>query len=100
MGIPVRWLVNPHETGNHEKTMIHEISRIHYRGGYVYRIAFDDGLDGEIDFSGYIGRGPVFEPLRDIEFFRAATDRGWHDSMAKWRGRGARDTLREAGGRR
>ncbi len=55
---------------------LNQVSEINYRGGYVYRIAFDDGLEGEIDFSDYIGRGPIFEPLRDIEYFKMATIEG------------------------
>lgn len=38
----------------------------------AYRIAltFNDGTMGEIDLSGEL-TGPIFEPLRDIEFFRS-----------------------------
>ena len=31
---------------------------------------------GDIDFSEYLGRGPVFEPLRDISLFKKATIEG------------------------
>ncbi len=55
---------------------LNEVTEIHYRRGYIYRIAFDDGLEGEIDFSDYIGRGPVFEPLRDIGYFKMARIEG------------------------
>ncbi|HUU22056.1 MAG TPA: DUF2442 domain-containing protein, partial [Phycisphaerae bacterium] len=41
-------------------------------GGHVYRIWFDDGLEGDVDFSGYIGRGPVFESFADLSFFKQA----------------------------
>ena len=40
--------------------------------GRVFHITFDDGLEGEIDFSDYIGKGPVFELLKDESFFRQA----------------------------
>ncbi|MBI5593242.1 MAG: DUF2442 domain-containing protein [Deltaproteobacteria bacterium] len=30
----------------------------------------------DIDFSEYIGKGPVFEPLRDTAFFKKATIEG------------------------
>lgn len=36
------------------------------------RLTFDDGLTGDVDLSGLPGRGPVFEPLRDPEFFATA----------------------------
>ena len=52
---------------------MNEVKEIKYTGGYVYQIVFDDGLKGEVDFSEYLGRGPVFEPLRDVEFFKKAT---------------------------
>jgi hypothetical protein len=52
------------------------VSRIEYRSGYVYHIRFDDGLEGDVDFSEYIGRGPIFEPLRDAAFFRSARVEG------------------------
>jgi len=34
------------------------------------------GKSGDIDFSEYVGRGPVFEPLRDTAFFKKATVEG------------------------
>ena len=52
---------------------MNEVKEIKYKGGYVFQIVFDDGLKGEIDFSEYLGRGPVFEPLRDVEFFKKAS---------------------------
>ena len=36
----------------------------------VLRITFDDGLSGEIDYTDLIGRGGVFAPLGDEDFFR------------------------------
>ena len=36
---------------------------------YVLLIEFDNGLEGEVDFSPYLSRGPVFEPLADPSFF-------------------------------
>jgi len=53
-----------------------EVRKIDYMVGYVYRITFDDGLSGEIDFGGYLGRGPVYEPLRDLRFFQQAIIEG------------------------
>ncbi len=49
----------------------HAVS-LEYRGGRVFRVRFDDGLEGDVDFSRYVGSGPVFEPLADMEFFRKA----------------------------
>jgi hypothetical protein len=52
---------------------VNEVNKFSYKSGYVYQIVFDDGVQGEIDFSEYLGKGPVFEPLRDVEFFKRAT---------------------------
>lgn len=38
--------------------------------GYKVHFRFADGLAADIDLSYLVGRGEVFEPLRDIEFFR------------------------------
>lgn len=40
-----------------------------YVAGYTVWLRFDDGLEGEIDLSEEL-HGPVFEPLRDVRFFR------------------------------
>jgi hypothetical protein len=52
------------------------IERIEYRDAYVYEIIFDDGVRAEIDFEPYLSRGPIFEPLKDIEYFKKATIKG------------------------
>jgi len=39
----------------------------------VLRVTFDDGLSGEYDLTELIGRGPVFEPLKDETYFRTVT---------------------------
>ena len=51
---------------------MNEVVDIEYKGDFVYRVVFDDGKSGDVDFSDYISRGPIFEPLRDISFFKAA----------------------------
>lgn len=50
-----------------------EVRTLSYRGGFVFHVEFDDGTSGEVDFAEYIGRGPVFEPLRDPAFFQQAS---------------------------
>lgn len=55
---------------------VNEAASIEYKGGRVYRLVFDDGKSGDIDFSAYAGKGPVFEPLRDVAFFKKATIEG------------------------
>ena len=53
-----------------------EVKNIDYRGGYVYRVTFDDGVSGDEDFSEYLDLGPVFAPLRDVTYFRQARIEG------------------------
>ena len=53
-----------------------EVVSIEYRQGHVYHVAFDDGLEGDVDFSEYVGRGPIFEPLGDLAFFQQARIEG------------------------
>ena len=55
---------------------LNEVTAIEYGERYVYHITFDDGLQGDVDFSEYLGRGPVFEPLKDMAFFREARIEG------------------------
>ncbi len=49
-----------------------EVITIEYSHAYIYRIVFDDGLSGEINFQDYPERGPVFKPLQDLDYFRKA----------------------------
>ena len=51
---------------------MNDIKEIKYKHDYVYHIFFDDGSRGDVDFSEYRGKGPVFEPLRDINYFKKA----------------------------
>ena len=53
-----------------------EVVSFEYRGGRILHLRFDDGLEGEIDFSGYIQKGPIFKPLEDEAFFRQARIEG------------------------
>ena len=53
-----------------------EVTRTEYHEGYVYHITFDDGATGNVDFSEYLGRGPIFEPLRNLEYFKKARIEG------------------------
>jgi hypothetical protein len=35
---------------------MNDVINIEYEGGFVYRVVFDDGKSGDIDFSEYVGR--------------------------------------------
>ena len=55
---------------------MNNVKTINYKTGYIYHIVFDDGTSGDVDFSEYIGKGPVFRPLADTEFFKKAAISG------------------------
>lgn len=40
-----------------------------YEGDYRLRVRFNDGSERVLDFEGWL-EGPVFEPLRELAFFR------------------------------
>jgi hypothetical protein len=45
------------------------VIRAEYRGEYKIHLVFNDGVERTVDFSPWLD-GPVFEPLRNREFFR------------------------------
>jgi len=55
---------------------MNDVTKINYKNAYVYHIVFDDGLNGDVDFSEYLNKGPVFEPLKNKTFFKKATIEG------------------------
>ena len=40
-----------------------------HRGGYRIHVVFSDRTDATIDFESWLN-GPVFEPLRDVDYFK------------------------------
>jgi Protein of unknown function (DUF2442) len=47
------------------------VNHVEYISGYRLELGFTDGLRKEIDFTDRIaGRGGVFRPLADMDFFR------------------------------
>ena len=44
------------------------VIRAEYRGDFRIHVAFNDGVESTIDFSQWLA-GPVFEPLKDREYF-------------------------------
>ena len=51
---------------------LNDVKKIKYHNNYVFHIVFDDGKKADVDFSEYLNKGPVFAPLKDINFFRKA----------------------------
>ena len=50
--------------------MFLHVTNAKHLDGYRVHVWFNDGTDGEIDLSGSL-EGPIFEPLRDMEYFRS-----------------------------
>ena len=55
---------------------LNDVTKITYKGGYCYHIVFDDGTSGDVDFTEYLDKGPMFAPLRDLDFFKQARIEG------------------------
>ena len=53
-------------------TRVAHIISIAYRKEYIYRLNFEGGATGEVDFTDYLELGPVFAPLKDTSYFRQA----------------------------
>lgn len=49
--------------------MIPRVVRTKYLQDFTLLVAFNDGTEGEIDLKGELD-GEVFEPLKDLDFFR------------------------------
>lgn len=45
------------------------VTRAEYRDGHRIHLTFNDGTSGTVDFSRWL-EGPVFEPLRNEEYFQ------------------------------
>jgi len=52
------------------------VIKAEYRGGYRIHITFDDLSEATIDLEPWL-KGPVFEPLKDVAFFRRFFLDGW-----------------------
>jgi hypothetical protein len=51
------------------------VPRAEYRGRYTIHLVFNDGVEETVDFSAWL-EGPVFEPLRDPQYFQRFTLEG------------------------
>ena len=62
---------------------MNDVTNIDYKHDYVFHITFDNGVAGNIDFSDYVDKGPIFTTLKDKDFFKNATIEGgticWHN---------------------
>jgi len=49
--------------------VIPNVIEAEYQGDFRIQLKFGDGAVGTVDFSQWL-HGPVFEPLKDLEFFQ------------------------------
>ena len=45
---------------------LNDVIKIKYINNHIYTIQFDDGLIGDVDFSIYLNKGPIFLPFKDV----------------------------------
>ena len=64
---------------------MNDVVSIKYKGNYVYQVVFDDGRCGDIDFSDYLDKGPVFKPLQEYFCLQTSVSRSRKHFMAEWR---------------
>jgi hypothetical protein len=55
--------------------MFTHVEQAKYLDGYKVWLSFNDGAEGEIDLSSEL-YGEIFEPLKDISFFKSFTLEG------------------------
>jgi hypothetical protein len=55
---------------------MNEVKKVKYKNNYVYHIVFDNGIKGDIDFSEYINKGPIFKALKNMRIFKKASING------------------------
>jgi Protein of unknown function (DUF2442) len=51
-------------------TFLPYVIKAEYRGGYRVRVTFNDSSEKTIDFGEWL-EGPIFEPLKDPDYFQA-----------------------------
>jgi hypothetical protein len=49
--------------------MLTRLLQAQYVGDFTVWLRFDDGAEGEVDLSQEL-TGPIFQPLRNVEFFK------------------------------
>jgi len=54
---------------------MYDVTAIEFREAYIYWIQFDNGVSGNVDLYPYF-KGEVFEPLKEVGFFRQAVIEG------------------------
>jgi hypothetical protein len=50
-------------------TFLPSVVGARYRGAHRIHLVFNDGAEGTVNFRPWL-KGPVFEPLKDLDYFR------------------------------
>src|SRR5438105_3108484 len=64
------------------KYMTQRVTAIEPIGGYRVKVTFADGFSGDIDLAPLLSCGPIFKPLRNLDFFRRVTITS--DGVPEW----------------
>jgi hypothetical protein len=57
-------------------TFMPAVIKAEYRGEYRIHVTFNDNSEKTIDFKDWL-QGPIFEPLKNIEYFKRFFVDGW-----------------------
>ena len=49
---------------------IPRVTKVEILDAFKVRVTFKDGTVGAVDLADVVGKGPVFEPLQDLAYFR------------------------------
>lgn len=55
---------------------MNDVIHIEYQKDYTFHIVFDNGIAGNVDLSEYVNKGPIFAPLKNMNFFKDASIEG------------------------
>ena len=76
---------------------MNDIRSARYVRDYVVHLEFDNGLEGDVDLSSYLGKGPIFAPLAELSLLQAIYLGGRNTRLAERSRYRARAALRNDG---
>ena len=76
---------------------MNDLRSARYVRDYVVHLEFDDGLEGDVDLSSYLRKGPIFAPLVELVVLQAIYLGGRNTRLAERSRYRARAALRNDG---